>query len=493
MHRIAAAAVLTATALLPACAEERPQLGQDASSPEVRERLGGQLSEVLDTTTAATLSGAFRGAASRALPSVVRIRTLSERPQQTGGFPFGPPTGQDGQAPLTPATGSGFIVDNRGHILTNAHVVADAHQVRVVLVDGREFEADLVGLDPNTDVAVIRARTERPEELPVAELGSSDELRVGDWVLALGSPLDLEFTVTAGIVSAKGRSLGILRNVAGTQLEAFIQTDAAINPGNSGGPLVDLLGRVVGINSAIQSQTGFFAGAGFAIPIDLAAKLARDLIQYGEVHRPQLGVNIDDVDAADAEVYGLSSIAGVEVVSVLDNAPASNAGMRMGDVIVEVAGEAVRTAAELQARVARLQPNETVAVRLVRFGEPLELEVRLGAFEPAALPDRRPPAARTAADLLGFRVAALPEEAAATAPVDGPRVWIREVDRFGPAGQKLGSNAILLRLNGTEVRTVAEVQRFADDLEAGDVVSAIVLVPQPDRSWRQQIVNYRAQ
>src|SRR5690606_31873336 len=236
-----------------------------------------------------------------------------------------------------------------------------AERIIVRLADGREFDASVVGADPNTDVAVIRINARQGESFPVSQFGDSDALRVGDWVLALGNPLGLDFTVTAGIVSAKNRSINILQNEMNTQLEAFIQTDAAINRGNSGGPMVDLLGRVVGINTAIESGTGFFAGAGLAIPINLARTVGGDLLESGAVHRPRLGIQFTAVDAADAEVYGLPSVAGAEISTPpADGTPAAEAGIRMGDVIVSIEGEPIRTVAELQARVARMRPGETI-------------------------------------------------------------------------------------------------------------------------------------
>ena len=247
--------------------------------------------------------------------------------------------------------------------------------------------------------------------MPIAQLGSSDALTLGQWVLALGSPLGLEFTVTAGIVSAKERSIGILsaaRREEGVQaapLEDFIQTDAAINPGNSGGPLVDLTGRVVGINSAIASPTGVFAGYGFAVPIDLARRVAEQLIRFGEVRRPYLGVNLDAVDQVDAQAYSLPSPAGAEVVRIEERSPADRAGLELGDVIVGVGDQRVRTVSELQARLARLDPGSTVPLRVIRYGRELSANVELGLVRSGVRPRPTPATEGDEPARAGFGVA----------------------------------------------------------------------------------------
>src|SRR5690606_10585608 len=224
-----------------------------------------------------------------------------------------------------------FIISEDGYVLTNNHVVDNASRVTVTMTDRRQFDATVVGRDPNTDVAVLKIDA---TNLPVVRIGNSDEIQVGDWVLALGYPLSLGETVTAGIVSAKGKNIGIMgRNEeAAAPLEHFIQTDAAINPGNSGGPLVNLRGEAVGINSAIASPTGTYSGYGFAVPIRLAKRVADDLIEYGVVHRPRLAVVIHDVGPADIDAFSLPNAAGA-VVQTLQDGPARDAGVQIGDVI----------------------------------------------------------------------------------------------------------------------------------------------------------------
>ena len=248
-----------------------------------------------------------RPSASRANRTNTRQRGQQQRPDGIEDFfrQFGDPQ----QDQPSEASGSGFIVSKDGYILTNNHVVADADRVTVRLLDNRTFTAKVIGRDPTTDVAVIKVDA---SDLPTVALGDDANARVGQWVVAIGNPLGLDFTVTAGIVSARGRSLGALLNTR-YAIQDYIQTDAAINPGNSGGPLVNIRGEVIGINSAIASNTGFYAGYGFAIPVTLAKQVMDDIIQYGKVRRAVLGINIGDVDPNDAQVAGLKDIHGVKV------------------------------------------------------------------------------------------------------------------------------------------------------------------------------------
>lgn len=444
----------------------------------------------IDTLTAARLSGAFRAAADRALPAVVYVSVESRPPtvRAVPDLPFfrNPRTPDVQQRPVT-GTGSGFVFDARGYVLTNAHVVRDAINVTVQLHDGRVFDAEVVGADASTDVAVLKINPRKDEVLPIAELGDSDRLRVGDWVLALGNPLGLDFTVTAGIVSAQGRSIGILRQSNETALEAFIQTDAAINRGNSGGPLVDLMGRVIGINTAIESPTGFHAGYGFAIPINLARRVADDLMEYGELRRPRLGVEITDVTDVAAELYGLKDRSGVLVNSVQEGLPAARAGIQLGDVITAVDGRPVRNPSELLITVAQYRPGDKVRLTVIRDRKPREITVELGQFETVAArgPERR--ARQGAEELLGFSVAPLTAAHARELGYSGTEgVVIRDVSpRITTAN--LAPNMVVLRINGQKVTTPRDVERIADRLEPGDPVEVVVWVP----GGGERLVTYR--
>src|SRR6266702_3779685 len=264
-------------------------------------------------------------------------------------------------------SGSGFIVSPDGYILTNNHVVAGADRVTVKLYDKREFTAKVVGTDPNTDVAVIRIDA---RNLPTVGFGNSDSTRVGEWALAVGNPLGeaFAFTVTAGIISAKGRLLnGLPRPSYGIQ--DFIQTDAAINPGNSGGPLVNIQGQVIGINSAIASETGYYSGYGFAIPINLARTVMEQLVKTGHVERAVMGIRINDAGQEDAEAVGLKQIRGVLVESFSPGpSPAKDAGLQPGDVIVALDGQPIDNTPQLQQKVGFKKPGETVDVTVLRQG-----------------------------------------------------------------------------------------------------------------------------
>jgi len=288
------------------------------------------------------LSEAFAAVAEHVKPAVVYIR--SQRTEQTtrqrvppGMERFFPRFRQ--QPDIEQGSGSGFIVSPDGYILTNNHVVEGAEVVTVRLLDRREFKAKVIGSDANTDVAVVKIDA---KGLPPIALGNSDDARVGEWVLAIGNPLGegLTFTVTSGIVSAKGRALQGLPGRGQGSIQDFIQTDAAINPGNSGGPLVSVRGEVIGINSAIASETGFYSGYGFAIPINLARTVMNQLIETGSVHRAALGVSIDNVTLNDAAYVGLPEIRGVVVKDIPnDDSPAKAAGITPGDVIIAVDGK----------------------------------------------------------------------------------------------------------------------------------------------------------
>ncbi|MFN1834030.1 trypsin-like peptidase domain-containing protein [Balneola sp. MJW-20] len=274
--------------------------------------------------------------------------------------------------------GSGVIITDDGYILTNYHVVEGAVKkgLKVVLNDKREFSAKLVGVDPSTDLAVIKIKA---KDLPTSIIGESETVDVGEWVLAVGNPFRLRSTVTAGIVSALGRDVQIIDDRY--RIESFIQTDAAINQGNSGGALVNTSGQLIGINTAIASQTGTYQGYGFAVPIDLAIKVAEDLIEFGRVQRALLGVSIASVDYSRAMEKGMNEVMGVEIIGVERGNAADNAGIEVGDVVLEVNGYPVNESNELQQRVAVLRPGEVADLTLWRDGKRFSKEVSLQMLE----------------------------------------------------------------------------------------------------------------
>jgi len=276
------------------------------------------------------------------------------------------------------SSGSGVILSSDGYIATNNHVIENANEIEVVLNDNRSYMAKLIGTDPTTDLALLKINA---QNLNFIEYGDSDDIRFGEWVLAVGNPFDLNSTVTAGIVSAKARNIGILRDKNNLQIESFIQTDAAVNPGNSGGALVNLNGRLVGINTAIATPTGNYAGYSFAVPVSLVKKVMDDLLEFGEVQRGLLGIRIGDVSARLAEMEDLSVVNGVYVSQVNENSAAKEAGLVRGDVIVAIDNTPVNNVSELQEMVARNRPGDEIEVTYVRGAEKKNVNAVLKDFE----------------------------------------------------------------------------------------------------------------
>lgn len=314
-------------------------------------------------------------AAENSIHAVVHIATQSVR---GGGWSSGNPFFDEffgirpQQPQLATGFGSGVILSEDGYIVTNNHVVERAQNIKVILNNKQEFDARLVGADPSTDLALLKIEA---EDLPYLTYGNSDELKLGEWVLAVGNPFNLTSTVTAGIVSARARNLGI--NADQYSIESFIQTDAAVNPGNSGGALVNQQGNLVGINTAIASRTGSYAGYSFAVPVSIVQKVVSDLKEFGEVQRALLGVNIMDVTGTLAEERGLGKVEGVLVAAVTENGAAREAGMKEGDVIMSVAGDPVNSSAELQEKVSRFRPGDDVKIVVKRNGDRKQFTVTL--------------------------------------------------------------------------------------------------------------------
>jgi serine protease Do len=313
----------------------------------------------------------YRDVVKKVLPAVVSIeasqgKNARNRQQRPGDMALQP---IDDENPANVGFGSGFIVNPKGVVVTNNHVVEGADSVRVVLQDGRKFTSSKIARDPKTDLAVIQFDVKLP--LPALEFGNSNEMEIGDRVLAVGAPFRLAGTVTSGIISSKGRSLRL------NFYEDFLQTDAAINPGNSGGPLVNLEGKVIGINSAIKSRTGGFQGIGLAIASNLAKSIAESLLRDGVVKRGYLGVGIRDVDEEAAKKLSLKDIAGVEVTSVHPDAPGAKAGLKRKDVIRKLGKHAVKDSRDLQIVVAGLPLGKPVDLEVIRDGEPKKLKVTI--------------------------------------------------------------------------------------------------------------------
>lgn len=398
----------------------------------------------------------FTVAAQIAMPAVVHIRTQikADLPsfhrffldEEESGFGI-------------PGTGSGVIISPDGYILTCNHVIEKASRIEVTLYDNRTFRASVVGTDPSTDLALLKIDA---EGLPILEFGDSDALRVGDWVLAVGNPFNLTSTVTAGIVSAKGRALGLLREKF--KVESFIQTDAAVNPGNSGGALVNVEGKLVGINTAIASTTGTFAGYSFAVPSSIAKKVVEDLKQYGKVQRALLGVYVENLSSERQKELGLSISQGAYIRDVYDGSAADEAGLRSGDVITEIDGRPIRSAAELTEMVARHRPGDKIKIVYYRGEKRHETIARLkgrsseetGASESASV----------LVPSLGARLEALSEEEKKAL---GIRQGVKVVEiNPGPlqaAGVRPGF--VITAIDKKPVSTPDEVSQILKNLQGG--------------------------
>jgi serine protease Do len=451
-------------------------------------------------------SAAFVAIAEKVTPGVVSIQTR-QTPRQRSQLPRGLERFFDQfDLPRNPipreGSGSGFIVSSDGYILTNNHVVADAEKVTVALQDKRVFEAEVIGRDPSTDVAVIKIDA---KNLPTLTLGNDENVRVGEWVLAIGNPLALDFTVTAGIVSAKHRSGASLRGLFPDEyaIVDYIQTDAAINPGNSGGPLVNSRGEVIGINSAIASPTGTYAGYGFAIPITLAKNVMDDLIEHGRVRRAIIGVSITDVTPEDAQVAGLETIRGAKVEGYTpgdDPSPARDAGIEPGDIIIAINDTQIDRVSELQRAIRKMEPGQTVKVDVMRYGSRKSFRVKLAEAEPerqiaSAGREAGGSSADVIYDKIGMSVSPLSAEQVRTATVsDAERgLIVTDIDLNGPAYGRVGQYTVITRvLHPVEkrVRTVEDLESVLSQMKDGDVISLLTYELQDPRK-ATRVVNIR--
>jgi len=368
---------------------------------------------------------------------------------------------REGKYPL--GLGSGVIVDAKGYILTNYHVVRGADEVKVTLSDKRKFDAQVVGTDEKTEVAVLKIDG---DNLPVAALGDSDKAEVGDWVLAIGNPFGLSQTVTAGIISAKGRA-----NMGIADYEDFIQTDAAINPGNSGGPLVNLNGEVIGINTAILSRTGNYAGVGFAIPVNMAKEVMDQIITEGKVTRGQLGVWIQDLNEELAKTFGVSETNGALVTDTIEGSPAAEAGIQRGDVIVEIDGKEVEDSTRLRNMVAATEPGTTINVKIMRDGKPMTIPVTIGTLE-----SEEP--GKTVLTSLGLSVEKLnPEKAQELDMEETEGLVVTDVTPGGSAAQAgIRPGEVIVEVDREPVKSVSQ---FEKTLEQSKGKSVLLLLRSP--------------
>lgn len=447
---------------------------------------------------AKSLSSAFRGASEKVMPSVVTI-------QSTGTQSHGSDSAQPGQLPEelrdnplfkrffenvpegnsdSPGRqqrigmGSGVIVDASGIILTNNHVVNGADKLLIKLHDGREFVATEWKTDPKSDIAVVKINS--PTSLPAASIGNSDQIDIGDWVLAVGAPFGLDETVTAGIISAKSRGIGI------TAREEFLQTDAAINPGNSGGPLVNLDGEVVGINTAISSTNGGYQGIGFAVPVNLARWVGDELMAHGTVQRAFLGVGIQSIDDTLSKQFGLNTVKGAVVTEVRPGSPAAEAGLQSGDVVLEFDGMAISRPRDLQGRVERASLTAAHKVVVIRDGKTMTVDVRVEAM-PTNLSFEEP--VRTAAPAppefngLGLQLTNLTDDVAKQLGMENVTGLVITGVRSGSPADNAGlqEGMVISKVGQKTVKSLADFAAAIEDISLKDGVLLLVRVGEASR------------
>jgi len=404
----------------------------------------------------------FVKVAKKVKPAVVRVETESvvtvESPfQDFFSDPFfkwffGEPQPRTPQKKTIRGLGSGFIISPDGYIVTNNHVIEDAKNVKVKLTDGREFKAKIIGADKKSDLALLKIDA---KNLSYLTWGDSSKIEVGEWVLAIGNPLGFDYTVTAGIISAKGRQLPL------SEYEDFIQTDAAINRGNSGGPLVDLKGRVVGVNAVIVSTSGAFMGLGFAIPSNIAKKVITDLKLKGKVVRAYLGVTIQAITEDLAKSLGLKSTKGVIVSDIAKGSPAAKAGLKRYDVITGIDNKEVKNPVDLKITIMNHSPEDEVVLHIIRKGKPIDIKVKLGSEEQA-------PNYAAAQSLLGVEVAPLTGELKKIYPYG---VAITRVYKGSPAyNAGLAEGDVILEINQKPVRSVLEFNHIVSKFKKGDII-----------------------
>lgn len=405
----------------------------------------------------------FTHAAEMTINGVVHVKTTYGTRASRSSDPFreffgNPYRGRQG------GSGSGVIISENGYIVTNNHVVANAENIEVVLNDNRTYTAKVIGTDPSTDLALIKVEE---KNLPFIYYGNSDEVAIGEWVLAVGNPFNLTSTVTAGIVSAKARNIGILPDQFA--IESFIQTDAAVNPGNSGGALVNTRGELVGINTAIASQTGTYSGYAFAVPVNLVKKVVDDLVEFGTVQRAFLGVSIRSIDSKLASDLNLPTMTGVYVSGTADDGAAAAAGMKEGDIITKVNGVPVFTSPQLQEQVARYRPGDKIKVSILRSGKEREMSLVLRNKEGTTSVIK--PSIETI-DILGASFETVSREERSKLGVqNGVKVTRLNKGKLYEVGIKEGF--VITSIDKVPVSTPEDVSRMLDNKQGGVLLEGV--------------------
>jgi serine protease Do len=405
----------------------------------------------------------FTFAAEQSINAVVHVKTQSTVEYRNPIYDFFYGDRYKGESEPIVGFGSGVIISPEGYIVTNNHVVEGSEKVYIALNDKREFEAVITGTDKSTDLAVLKVKADDLHYLPY---GNSDQLKVGEWVLAVGNPFNITSTVTAGIVSAKGRSMQIIQD--NYSIESFIQTDAAVNRGNSGGALVNLKGELIGINTAIVSPSGGYVGISFAIPVSIVKKVVTDLIEFGVVQRGVLGVSIGDITAELAKEKNLDKIEGVYVSEVRDNSGAREAGIESGDVIMKINDIAVNSPSELQEQVGRFRPGDRINVLIKRRGKMKQFGVTLRNLQG----DTKVVTTKTYGTILGARIVELEKDEKAKLGLKyGVKITELQTGKLKSEGVKEGF--IITQVNNKPVYSVPELDKIINSIKGGVYIEGI--------------------
>lgn len=445
-------------------APERSAIGNTAPQPPVK------FVNLPGPSGTSVIAPDFTDAAEKSVNAVVHVTTKAVMQQRDPFADFFWGGARQPQQREIQGAGSGVIISDDGYIVTNNHVVEGADQIQVHLNDKRQYDATVIGRDPSTDIALIKIDG---KELPTLQYANSDEVKVGQWVLAVGNPMNLTSTVTAGIVSAKARNINILQYDQSRDvfpIESFIQTDAAVNPGNSGGALVNSNGDLIGINSAIASTTGAYTGYSFAVPSNIVRKVAGDLMEFGSVQRAYIGVSISDVDPQLAKEIGLDKPQGVFVKGLTDGGAAADAGMRTGDVIVKVGNIDVNNVPQLQEQVGKFRPGDEVTVTVLRDGKEQVMDMKLRGREGTTTVASRKEA--DASTVLGAEmVSASSAELKALRLENGVKVININGGKLRSTGIREGF--IITRIDQMPVKEPKDVLRALDDKRGGVLIEGV--------------------
>lgn len=412
-------------------------------------------------------------AAEKSINSVVHIKTIVENNNNLSYDPFqdwffG---GRQRQPNQMQGSGSGVVISQDGYIVTNNHVVKGASKIEIVLNDKRSYVAEVIGTDPTTDLALLKVKE---TNLPFANYGNSDVVKIGEWVLAVGNPFNLNSTVTAGIISAKGRNINILENNQGglAPIESFLQTDAAVNPGNSGGALVNTNGELVGINTAIASNNGSYQGYSFAIPVNIVKKVVSDLIEFGAVQRAYIGLSIQDIDAKFAEEKQIKQLKGVYVNGLTENGAGELAGIKIGDIVTKVENVAVKGTSELLEQIGKFRPSDKINLTIIRNEKEIILPIVLKNKENSLGIIKKPEVFRTSINSLGAEFEELSAEDLIKYKLQfGVKIHKLDAGKLANAGIKEGF--VITSIDKKKITTIKEVQVMLENKTGGVLIEGV--------------------